>query len=141
MKRRPRPPRGRQANDDGAKHGGIDLTDPLVFEVDDRFETAAEEWGEARMMEFESAMESKVEQALLEIEHLVADAHEVEFAVEGTEVRHYPTADLASFLAAQAELTGLDQSTVLKLHVDLFARVFLEDDIQRPPNAAPPDDR
>lgn len=141
MKRRPRPPRGRQTNDDGAKNGGIRLTDPLVFEVDDRFEAAAEEWGDARMMDFESAMESKVEQALLEIEHLVADAHEVEFSVDGTEVRHHPSQDLASYLADQAEGTGLDESTVLKLHVDLFARVFLEDDIQRPPDAAPPDDR
>jgi len=91
-------------------------------------------------MDFEDAMASKAEQALLEIEHLVADATDVEFDVDGTTITHYPSDELAAFLTAQAEETGLDESTVLKLHVDLFASVFLDDDLERPPNAPPPDD-
>jgi len=116
------------------------LSDGLSFEVDDRFRAAAEEWGESRLMDFEEALETKAEQALLEIEHLVSDATDVEFEVDDTTVTHYPSDDLAGFLANQAEETGLDESTVLKLHVDLFARVFLEDDVKRPPNAPPTDD-
>ncbi|PSQ12029.1 hypothetical protein BRC93_03385 [Halobacteriales archaeon QS_5_70_15] len=109
----------------------------LSFEVDERFEAAAHEWGEARMMEFEEALETKAEQALLEVEHLVAGAHEVEFEVDGTTVRHYPTDELREFLERQAGATGLEPSEVLKLHVDLFARVFLDDDEERPPDAPP----
>lgn len=115
------------------------MTDPLAFEVDDRFRSAAEEWGESRLVDFEDAMEAKAEQALLEIEHLVSDATEVEFDVDGATVRHYPSDDLAAFLAEQSAETGLDESAILKLHVDLFARVFL-DDVKRPPNAPPTDD-
>lgn len=120
--------------------GGVVLTDTIAFDVDERFQAAAEEWGEARLMEFEDAMESKVEQALLEIEHLVSGATSVAFDVDGTTVRHHPSDDLAAFLADQAAETGLDESAVLKLHVDLFARVFLEEETERPPNAPPPDD-
>jgi hypothetical protein len=105
--------------------------------VDERFEAAAREWGEARMMEFEDAMETKAEQALLEVENLVSGAYEVEFEVEGTTVHHHPTDELRSFLERQAEATGLEPNEVLKLHVDLFARVFLDDDEERPPNAPP----
>ena len=115
--------------------GGVVLT-RLSFEVDERFEAAAREWGEARMMEFEDALETKAEQALLEIEHLVSGAHEAAFEVEGTTVHHRPTDELMTFLETQAEATGLDPSEVLKLHVDLFARVFLDDE-ERPPNAPP----
>jgi hypothetical protein len=116
------------------------LTDPIVFEVDERFRTAAEEWSEARLMDFEDAMAAKAEQALLEIEHLVADATEVEFEVDGQTITHHPSEEVAAFLAAQADETGLDESQVLKLHVDLFARVFLDDGIERPSNAPPTDD-
>jgi hypothetical protein len=115
--------------------GGVVLT-RLAFEVDERFEAAAREWGEARMTEFEDALETKVEQALLEVENLVAGAYEVEFEVDGTTVRHEPTDELRAFLERQAEATGLDPSEVLKLHVDLFARVFLDDE-ERPSNAPP----
>ena len=120
------------------RRGGSVVLSPsrLSFEVGERFEAAAREWGEARMMEFEDAMETKAEQALLEIENLVAGAHEVEFEVEGTTVHHQPTDELRSFLERQSETTGLDPSEVLKLHVDLFARVFLDDE-ERPPNAPP----
>lgn len=116
--------------------GGVVLT-RLSFEVDERFEAAAREWSEARMMEFEDAMETKAEQALLEVENLVSGAYEVEFEVEGTTVHHHPTDELRSFLERQAEATGLEPNDVLKLHVDLFARVFLDDDEERPPNAPP----
>jgi len=121
----------------GRRGGGVVLSpNCLSFEVDGRFEAAAREWGEARMMEFEDAMETKAEQALLEIENLVAGAHEVEFEVDGTTVHHHPTDELRSFLERQSGTTGLDPSEVLKLHVDLFARVFLDDE-ERPPNAPP----
>lgn len=90
-------------------------------------------------MEPEEAMEIKAEQSLLEIEHLVSGAHEVDFEVDGRTVVHHPSEALQSFLARQAEATGLDEATVLKLHVDLFARAFLDDDQERPPNAPPPE--
>ena len=109
----------------------------LSFTVDDRFYAAAEEWGEQRLMDTEEALETKVEQALLEIEHLVSGAHEVDFAVDGREVRYDPTDSLASFLESQAAAAGLDEATVLKLHVGLFASVFLDDGGERPPNAPP----
>jgi hypothetical protein len=108
----------------------------LTFRIDDRFHEAAEEWGEKRMMETEKATETKVEQALLEIEHLVSGAYEVEFDVEGREVSYDPSEELSAFLARQAGESGLSESEVLQLHVSLFARVFLDDE-ERPPNAPP----
>lgn len=117
-----------------ARSGGILLT--LSFTVDDRFLEAAEEWGDTRMMDPEDALEVKAEQALLEIEHLVSGATEVEFDVDGRTVSHEPSDDLETFLAEQAEESGLSEERLLKLHVDLFARVFLDED-SRPPNAPP----
>lgn len=87
-------------------------------------------------MDTEEALETKVEQALLEVEHLVSGAHEVEFEVDGRTVRHEPTDELAAYLERRAESTGLDEATVLGLYVDLFARVFLDQE-ERPPNAPP----
>lgn len=107
----------------------------LSFEPGDRFMAAVDEWQDERMMDADSAMETKAEQALLEVEHLVSGADEVEFEVEGTTIRHYPTDDLREFLGDQAEETGLDPEQVLKLHVDLYARVFLENDTPGPPGA------
>lgn len=114
----------------------------LRFTVGERFLDAAEEWGDARMMDTEEALETKAEQALLEIEHLVSGAHEVSFAVDLQDedeatIAHEPSDELSSFLAAQSEESGLDETTLLKLHVDLFARVFLGGDTERPPNAPP----
>ncbi len=103
----------------------------------DRFVEAAEEWGDDRLMDREDAVETKVEQALLEIEHLASGATEVEFAVEGRTVRHEPSEELDELLAAQAAETGLDEADVLALHVDLFSGAFREDDAVRPPNAPP----
>ena len=93
------------------------------------------------MTDEEAALETKVEQSLLEIEHLVSGVHEVEFDVEGREVTYEPTEDLAALLESQAEGTGVDAAAVLKMHVDLFANAFLEEaeEAERPPNAPPPD--
>lgn len=95
--------------------------------VSDRFRSAATEWGDYRMLDETEALETKAEQALLEIEHLVSGSHEVEFDVEEDELVLYPSDDLERLLAEQAESTGLTEAEVLSLHVDLFARVFLEE--------------
>lgn len=117
--------------------GGVVLS--LEFEVGDRFFRAAEDWSERQMTDPEEAMAVKAEQSLLEIEHLVSGAHDVSFEVDGRTVVHRPTEELQSFLTRQADATGLDESTILKLHVDLFARAFLDEDSERPPNAPPPE--
>lgn len=109
----------------------------LSFEASDRVREAAAEWGESHLMDAEEALEAKAEQALLEIEHLVSGATDVEFGVEDGTIHHEPTDELAAFVEAQAAETGLDEATVLKLHVDLYARAFLDDDAVRPPNAPP----
>ena len=109
----------------------------LAFEVGDRFVEAAEEWGGDRLMDADDAIETKAEQALLEIEHLVSGATEVEFEVDGRTIRHEPSDELAELLAAQADETGLSETELLRLHVDLFSGAFREDDTVRPPNAPP----
>ncbi|WP_336134137.1 hypothetical protein [Natronomonas amylolytica] len=108
----------------------------ITFEVSDRLAAAAEEWGEARLEDEAEALETKVEQALLEVEHLVSGAHEVDFEVDDRTVHHDPTDALANFLEQQATAKGIDESEVLALYVDLFARVFLDDE-ERPSNAPP----
>lgn len=112
----------------------------LEFEVDDRFAQAASDWAERQMMDEAGALEVKAEQSLLEIEHLISGSHEVEFDIDGRTVTHYPTADLAAFLGRKADETGLTEAELMKLYVDLFARAFLDDDTERPPNAPPPED-
>ena len=109
----------------------------LSIRASDRFVSAAEEWAEVRLTDRETAIETKAEQSLLEIEHLVSGATEVEFNVDGRTINHEPSDELLSFLETQATETGLQPETVLKLHVDLFARVFLAEDETRPPNAPP----
>lgn len=109
----------------------------LAFEVGDRFAEAAEEWGSRHLMDCDEAIETKAEQALLEIEHLASGATEIEFEVEGRTVRHEPSDDLAELLAEQAAETGLSEQYLLKLHVDLFSGAFRDDDAVRPPNAPP----
>ncbi|WP_251342927.1 hypothetical protein [Haloplanus halophilus] len=110
----------------------------LTVEMSDRFLDAADEWAEARMEDREAAVETKVEQALLEIEYLVTGATEIAFDVdvEREVIRYTPSADLADLLSEQAAETGLDESTILGLHVDLFVGAFSGDD-DRPPNAPP----
>ena len=104
----------------------------LSFAVSDRFREAAAEWGDSRLMDEEEALAAKAEQALLEIEHLVSGASEVEFAVEGDTVHHEPSDELESFLESQAADAGVDPGELLGLHVDLFATVFLEADHSKP---------
>nr|WP_254270031.1 hypothetical protein [Halorussus aquaticus] len=116
-------------------NGGVVLT--VAFTVGDRFVEAAEEWGDNRMMDREDAVETKAEQALLEVEHLASGATDVSFEVEGRTVRHEASDELAALLAEQADETGLDESELLRLHVDLFSGAFREDDAVRPPNAPP----
>jgi hypothetical protein len=113
--------------------GGVVLT--LAFEVSDRLYEAAQEWADRRLEDIDEAMETKVEQALLEIEHLVSQSHDVEFEVDGREIRYEPTEELAALLSRQAEGSGIDESAVLKMHVDLYANAFLDEvtDEQKPP--------
>ncbi len=103
-------------------------SDPIEIEASERFREAAAEWGDRRMLDEEDAMNAKAEQALLEIEHLVSGRTDVEFAVEGGTIRYEPSDELAAFLNEQAEWAGIDRGTVLAIHVNLFARVFLDDD-------------
>ncbi|WP_436344275.1 hypothetical protein [Natronorubrum sp. FCH18a] len=100
----------------------------LTIQISDRFREAATQWGDNRLLDERDAIETKAEQALLEIEYLVADATEVEFDVDDHEIHHQPSDDLESFLEEQADAYGLEPADVLALHVDLFARVFLETD-------------
>ncbi|WP_306053143.1 hypothetical protein [Natronococcus wangiae] len=111
-----------------------DGSDALTIELSDRFLEAAERWGDSRVMTESAAVEAKVEQALLEIEHLVSGAVGVEFELgeEETTAYYEPSDDLASFLEAQGAETGLEPERLLKLHVDLFARAFLDEDQQTP---------
>lgn len=113
----------------------------LKFEVSDRLYEAAEEWGDRRLQEIDEALETKVEQALVEIEHLVSQTNKVEFDVDidGRTVSYEPTEELSDLLARQAEELDTDESAVLKAHVDLYANAFLEEakEEQRPPDAPP----
>lgn len=112
----------------------------LEFEASDRLLAAAEEWGEQRMEDTEDALESKVEQSLLEVENLVSGAQDVDFEVENGVVRHEPSDALGTFLADQTEDTDLTPAALLSKHVDLFATVFIDnygDEQGRPSNAPP----
>ncbi|WP_247001150.1 hypothetical protein [Halosolutus gelatinilyticus] len=100
----------------------------LSITVSDRFREAAADWGDNRLLDEESALKTKAEQALLEIEHLIAGATEVEFEVDGDTIRHEPSDDLEAFLERQADAYGLDPDEILEMHVELFARAFLEDE-------------
>jgi hypothetical protein len=104
--------------------GGVVLT--LTVDLNDRFVDAANEWADARLEELDTAFETKAEQALLEIEYLVSGRTEVSFEVdtEAHELHYAPSDELAERLAAQAEETGLDEATLLRLHVDLFVDAF-----------------
>lgn len=110
----------------------------LTFTVGERMRAGAAEWADQRMMDDEEALETKVEQALLEVEHLVSGGTDVTFELEeGERVRFSPSDDLARFLDEQSDETGIDPARLLKLHVELFSNVFLGGDDQRPGNAPP----
>lgn len=110
----------------------------LAFTLDERFREAAAEWGERRLQDDGEALEVKTEQALLEIEHLVSGATEVSFTVAGDTVRHRPSEELSALLESQAADVGVDPGVLLGLHVDLFARAFL--DAEQPAGGRHPDD-
>nr|WP_227357467.1 hypothetical protein [Haladaptatus salinisoli] len=112
----------------------------VEFEVGDRFVAAAQEWGNRRLMDETQALETKAEQALLEIEHLVSGATNVTFEIEDRTVRHEPSDELATLLSQQADETGLSEAELLELHVELFSGAFRDDDTIRPPNAPQKDD-
>lgn len=103
----------------------------------DRFLEAVEEWAESRMMERADALETKAEQALLEIEHLVAEAHDVEFAVDGDTIRYEPSDAVYRFLVERAEEADIDVETVTTLYINLYANAYLDSDTMRPSNAPP----
>lgn len=113
----------------------------LRFEVSDRFLEAVDQWADRRMMDREEALATKAEQALLEVEHLVSGSHDVEFEVDGREISYEPTEELSVFLDRWASETGLEESAVLAMHVDLFADAFLDEvtDGDRQPNVPPGD--
>jgi hypothetical protein len=118
--------------------GGRGLLLSLTIHLTERFVAAADEWAEARLEERETAIETKAEQALLEIEYLVSGRTEVTFDVdaEAGRIDYVPSDELSALLSAQADDTGLDEATLLRLHVDLFVGAFPGDD-DRPPNAPP----
>lgn len=109
----------------------------LVVEASDRLVAAADDWAEARMIERDEALRAKAEQALLEVEHLVADETTVDLDIDGRTISYDPSPEVESFLADRAEVAGIDAETLLWLYVELFANVFSDDDAQRPPNAPP----
>lgn len=103
----------------------------MEISLSDRFERAAEEWADRRGTDREEAVATKAEQALLEIEHLVSGAREVEFEVADGTLRYEPSDELSAFLDDQAARSeGLDPEAVLALHVDLFSRAFLDERVQ-----------
>lgn len=100
--------------------------------LSDSFHEAADEWAEQRVMTEEAALESKAEQALLEIEHLVTNSTEVAFELDDGDLVYDPSDGLYAFLSEQAEDVGIDPETVLSMYVDLFAGAFLSDDTKTP---------
>lgn len=101
----------------------------LEVTIGDRLADAAAEWAESRMQEPDVALEQKLEQALLEVEHLASGSTELEFELEdGDTLVYEPSDELLELLEAQAEQVDSDPATVLGLHLELFARTFLPDD-------------
>lgn len=100
----------------------------LSVTIGDRLVDAAAEWAETRMQETDEALEQKLEQALLEVEHLVSGSTEIEFELVDGTLQYQPSEELSALLAAQAERVDADPATVLELHLELFARTFLPDD-------------
>lgn len=100
----------------------------LEVSIGDRLVDAAAEWGETRMQEPDEALEQKLEQALLEVEHLASATTEVEFELDDHTLHYEPSEALRELLNEQAERIDSDPATVLELHLELFARTFLPDD-------------
>lgn len=107
--------------------------------VSDRLREAASDWGEQRLQSADEALETKIEQALLEVEHLASGDTEVEFSLDDDHIVFEPSDELSRLLSEQADEAGLDPADVLAMYVDLCARVFVTDKGERPPNAPPTD--
>jgi hypothetical protein len=104
----------------------------LTVSVGDRLADAADEWADQRMLDEEDALEQKLEQALLEVEHLASGTTELEFELDGRTLHYAPSDELEELLDEQAERIGSDPAAVLELHLELFARTFLPDDSVQP---------
>lgn len=106
--------------------------------VSDRIREAADEWSETRLAEGERALETKVEQALLEVEHLASGATDVAFELSDGDVVYEPSPELGRLLDEQAAAADVSPATVLGFHLDLCARVYLDDE-EGSPDAHPPE--
>jgi triphosphoribosyl-dephospho-CoA synthetase len=104
----------------------------LTVTIGDRLADAASECADPRMLEDEEALEQKLEQALLEVEHLASGTTELEFELDGRTLHYAPSDELAELLDEQAERVDADVSAVLELHLELFARTFLPEDSVQP---------
>ncbi|MFW5938878.1 MAG: hypothetical protein ACOCSD_05305 [Halolamina sp.] len=104
----------------------------LLVTIGDRLAGAAGEWADQRMLDDADALEQKLEQALLEVEHLASGTTEIEFELEGQTLQYEPSEELAELLERQAERIDADPGTVLELHLELFARTFLPEDSVMP---------
>lgn len=104
----------------------------LTVTLGDRLVDAASEWADQRMLDDEDALEQKLEQALLEVEHLASGTTELEFEIDGRTLEYEPSEELDELLAEQAERVDADPAAVLELHLELFARTFLPDDTIQP---------
>lgn len=104
----------------------------LSVSIGDRLADAAAEWADQRMLDEDDALEQKLEQALLEVEHLASGTTELEFELDGRTLHYAPSDELGELLEEQAERIDADPADVLELHLELFARTFLPDDTVQP---------
>ena len=104
----------------------------LAVSIGDRLVDAATEWADQRMLDEDDALEQKLEQALLEVEHLASGTTEIAFELDGRTLHYAPSDELDTLLDEQADRIDADPATVLELHLELFARTFLPEDSVQP---------
>jgi len=104
----------------------------LAVSIGDRLVDAATEWADQRMLDEDDALEQKLEQALLEVEHLASGTTEIAFELDGRTLHYAPSDELDALLDEQADGIDADPATVLELHLELFARTFLPEDSVQP---------
>lgn len=104
----------------------------LSVSIGDRLADAAAEWADQRMLDEDDALEQKLEQALLEVEHLASGTTELEFELDDRTLHYAPSDELEELLEEQAERIDADPADVLELHLELFARTFLPEDSVQP---------
>lgn len=104
----------------------------LRVSIGDRLVDAAAEWADQRMLDDDEALEQKLEQALLEVEHLASGTTEIEFELDDHTLHYAPSDELEELLEEQAARVDADPGRVLELHLELFARTFLPDDSIQP---------